>query len=441
MVIQEPTPTSNLIPFGFDLYLHDGPVGNGNLLPAVWNDLRMTFNSRENWPTFMPYDHRGGGLYCITHYHKKSAGFPISQLTDQKFVYSIPMTGCIQAYLGLDNLQDRKNDSIFEGVSPVALDAIRKNRALLAFDCIFEGHCNTYWKIFDHIFQQCAAYDVPFHNVLYATGNVSTHDNYAAWEHPDKSMRILTTNWFLDGMRSALRHVPMQFVSENEALKKRPKHFLNFNRQPRPHRVFCVSQLIRRKLLNNFLVSFPPYDLYKFYGVDYLRHHINVPTVMNDVLRMKSILPLEIDTDDFLMNHAFTHNKTPYLDSYINLVSETRFYDTRGDSVFFSEKIFKPIANLQPFIIIGPAGSLAKLRQMGYITFDPFINESYDSEPDPYHRIEMILDEVERLCRLPLQTIHNWYGGIFPLLVHNKHVMLEGEECTNDIVKALQEFF
>ena len=77
-----------------------------------------------------------------------------------------------------------------------------------------------------------------------------------------------------------------------------------------------------------------------------------------------------------------------HLDSYWNFIVETHFDQ---DTCFLTEKTFKCILNLQPFIVVGSAGSLRLLHHLGYKTFSDIINERYDNETDPYQRMtEMI---------------------------------------------------
>ena len=61
-----------------------------------------------------------------------------------------------------------------------------------------------------------------------------------------------------------------------------------------------------------------------------------------------------------------------------------------------SEKVLKPCAFRQPFIVWGPQGYLKWLRGLGFQTFFA-INESYDDEPDNEKRLEMVVREVKRL--------------------------------------------
>lgn len=86
-----------------------------------------------------------------------------------------------------------------------------------------------------------------------------------------------------------------------------------------------------------------------------------------------------------------------YSHMVIEVVLETIF-DT--DHVSLTEKSLRPLATATPFILAGPAHSLQYLREYGFETFDPWLNESYDLEPDPYKRLIMIVQELSRLAKL-----------------------------------------
>ena len=108
-----------------------------------------------------------------------------------------------------------------------------------------------------------------------------------------------------------------------------------------------------------------------------------------------------------------------YLDSFVSVVTEPQYGEDEL-SVFCSEKIFKSIACLHPFIIVGGKGSLKRLRQLGYKTFDGFIDESYDKESDSTKRMAMVAAEVKRLCSMSKEEIHNWYWSMEEILYHNR---------------------
>ena len=89
--------------------------------------------------------------------------------------------------------------------------------------------------------------------------------------------------------------------------------------------------------------------------------------------------------------HQFTRYNTksdgdlifPYHKSKIELVAETV-----TDYFFITEKTTKPIRAGIPFVMIGSYNFLKKLRRIGFKTFSPFIDESYDDEVDLDTRIQ-----------------------------------------------------
>ena len=84
------------------------------------------------------------------------------------------------------------------------------------------------------------------------------------------------------------------------------------------------------------------------------------------------------------------------------------------------EKIWKPIYNYHPFIILGTPHCLRKLKELGFKTFHPFINESYDEEINHGKRMSMIVDEIERLCKMDFEMLKDWYQNLSHILEYNK---------------------
>ena len=49
---------------------------------------------------------------------------------------------------------------------------------------------------------------------------------------------------------------------------------------------------------------------------------------------------------------------------------------------------------------------------MGFKTFHPFIDESYDDVLDKDKRQKMIFKQIEILCNKSVEEIHDWYWSI-----------------------------
>ena len=65
----------------------------------------------------------------------------------------------------------------------------------------------------------------------------------------------------------------------------------------------------------------------------------------------------------------------PYRSTCFSIVTETQF---RNDVLFVSEKVWKPIRNRHPFLVVGTPGTLSYIRRLGFRTFTPLIDERYE---------------------------------------------------------------
>jgi len=105
-----------------------------------------------------------------------------------------------------------------------------------------------------------------------------------------------------------------------------------------------------------------------------------------------------------------------YNQSYYSCVIET-VIPVDNSFAMFSEKEAKPITAGRPFIIVGAKDHLKSFRSLGFKTFNPVIDESYDDEPNREKRISMILDSMEKLSKEdPIEV----YKRLQPILEHNK---------------------
>jgi len=216
----------------------------------------------------------------------------------------------------------------------------------------------------------------------------------------------------------------------NSSIRK--NKFLLMNRRLRPQRMILLC-LLGLDFIKENLVS---YDISLFdreNDLSFYLHHAGDD--IGEELYKKSFEIINnkkeiIDFDDINSVWGFNfENKEAYLNSYINICTETNFYE---DGLYLSEKTWKPIGHLQPFIQVNKAGALKELQNIGFKTFSPFINENYDNEEDDKLRIKMISDEILRLNSLSIDEIHNWYESIKDILIHNQSLLFKYAESKQD---------
>jgi hypothetical protein len=159
---------------------------------------------------------------------------------------------------------------------------------------------------------------------------------------------------------------------------------------------------------------------------------------------------LRADTHQFLACGPFradeldstTHNlyattvNQHFNDSYLNIILETHLDADQSGGTFLTEKTFKPIKNCQPFLLVGPAGSITQLKNMGYCTFDHVIDHSYDQEINNTRRWDMVCTEIERL--ITQVDLHQLYFDCRDDLLHNQQLFLSNKkDRLNSVIKEL----
>jgi hypothetical protein len=186
--------------------------------------------------------------------------------------------------------------------------------------------------------------------------------------------------------------------------------FLNYNRKPHRHRIELVSLLETSGLidygcvtLGNSKHTVNDLDInYKEYGADDVVGDVGIP---NDVY---SLGQLEI-----------------WNQSLVNIVSETQF--EFSTNVFLSEKIWKPIIGLRPFVVNGSPGIYRLLKRAGFDCFedlfpvDVLSNENFNNgwKFDNHKHI------VESLEQLKCKNLLEIYNQLRPRLLRNQQLFYE----------------
>ena len=81
---------------------------------------------------------------------------------------------------------------------------------------------------------------------------------------------------------------------------------------------------------------------------------------------------------------------------------------------------------IRPLIIVTAPNSLQYLKALGYKTYSPFIDESYDSIQDDGDRMLAILDQIEKLCSMPKKTLRKqWLPNVRTIANHNRNLLLK----------------
>ena len=332
----------------------------------------------------------------------------------------------IDAEIGPTNFILRPTESIVKEV----LAAKNSGKTKFMFCNLSEGYI---FKIVDkiHRIANLVAEHVDSKNIFYLCSSVRAEESYnntfstleetpTKWKH---KISILSSRAFqlfaqLDANAPCLR-------SNTEYLiKEKDKDFLCFNRNPNRHRLQLVDRMLEHGLINRGYYSFDPPN-----------HPSWLTSISTDEFKNiklhESLFPIRLNMTPNINPSILTDADMRYFDnSYFSIVTESMFYNTGPDiaahqwlpnKVFMTEKIFKPIAALHPFITLSAPGSLAELRELGYKTFSPMIDETYDTIIDPYERFDAIYQEINRLSHQTTANWIQWQTDIKLIVEHNRN--------------------
>jgi hypothetical protein len=146
--------------------------------------------------------------------------------------------------------------------------------------------------------------------------------------------------------------------------------------------------------------------------------------VNDDFIRTNRIdaTPVAIDIQHPMIEHGPNHASRSQFDSNfyskiaLDIVNESVFHYPYP---FISEKTLRPMLRRRMFIHYGPANMLRTLHLKGFVSFDNILDESYDSIEDPEERFLAVTEEIERFCRLDLETIKQYYRDNQDRFDHN----------------------
>lgn len=235
-----------------------------------------------------------------------------------------------------------------------------------------------------------------------------------------------TFPWFLKGeykvrysMIEEQVNNHLNSILQDNKENKKTKHFLCLNRRPRVPRVVLFGTICTNPVINkNTYITMGPHMFPE--GVEF-RPIVHIRTLLPkkvaeyiDNYNFKK--PVHIIDNFNNNNEANGINERLHKSCFLNIVTETL---DEKEIIFLSEKIFKPIYMLQPFIVVGNPNTLKELRKMGYRTFNKWWDESYDEEEDLLKRILKIETLLEKLSKLSYEELYTLTQEMEETLIHN----------------------
>ena len=328
----------------------------------------------------------------------------ISNLEDHKHLYIIRV---YNPQYFLDNIKIG-----FSCISEKVLEDVRSKKALIVVECTSEGvyqvgFPNKELRTIDKWREES---NLPEYSVCALTGNLKSPDFVK-----DNNLKIRAFGQ--STFENDFLNPDYLNFNQDKLVNYKPDDkdlFLFYSRAPRNHRVYLGFLLDQNNLLN-----FGKMSLMK----------------INDNREDSHLTDLErkpyfdfIKGDDFHIDRKLTNDEN-LANTFIREHYESTFISITGESYpddetcFFSEKTFKPIYAGHPFLMYNGVNSLEYLKDLGYKTFDAWIDESYDTVPTYQKRAQKIIELLHKFKTYSIDDKTIIRNEMKEVLEHNNSVL------------------
>jgi hypothetical protein len=288
-------------------------------------------------------------------------------------------------------------------ISNEVLHRIRNKTAYFLVTLLYEGYMDD--ELLNHLSDYFTSKGFPLTQIIYMTNcynGKEVYEDYCKRNHKLPEMKMEYFPVFrID--KCDVQLAIAESVNSTYQPGPRKKTFLCFNRRYNDHRLMLYLAMVQRGLIDQC-----------YYSMDKTQPESNRSFVENckylisrfsdmgldssNVLAADKLLPLVLDNPNFAsypMETSVDPVKHLYDNSLVNIVTETYFCNK---IIHITEKTYKPIAFMQPFILLGAAGSLQHVKDMGFKTFGEFWDETYDLELDDKQRFNKIMSVIESIA-------------------------------------------
>lgn len=345
-----------------------------------------------------------------------------------KYIYPITVSPHFDDFAGLTNSGSKLNGEYFwKHMSSQALEDARNGRALIFLDYGQENYISqiAYEKLHYAIDRS----GIPKEQIILAFNSFNAQELYEEWFRPEER-RMEVKNWpyvlantsYYYSQVFEARIEPDKFVASKNTIRK--NHFVFKIRRPRSYRQALLFKMCSDNLLELGDWSWLQQSSYDEQSLENIKHYYQFDIDNEKIKNLYQQLPhsLQDEQGSYSTISSWTDKQTlTYENAYFYICTETY---THGEYKSVTEKVCKPMVNFLPFLFVSFHGALAWLRHLGFKTFSPFIDESYDDEPDEGKRVTMVYNEIKRLCAMSKEELHNWYWQMEDILLHNRNHLL-----------------
>ena len=212
---------------------------------------------------------------------------------------------------------------------------------------------------------------------------------------------------------SPLCGITLDLTDNKEYVDYTPTHhYVCLNRLPRWEREEITKTLLDRGLDKYGKISYAS-------GLDATQFRTQYPDA-------DARFPMYIDSV-VSFEQGYNTDNNSISNAMFNIVTESAYeqpdsrpnYANTHVNATISEKTYKTFLTGQLPIFVAPYHTVTSARQFGFDMFDDVIDHGYDLESDPVKRIQLVADQVEKICHMSIDDLQYLKMHLQPRLINN----------------------
>lgn len=470
---------------GYDILTFNGPIPNClpyHMVPTIKEASNYDFSMSgeffqkkhgEYWPIFNSnfFDYSNDSVVKSVYEIRYER---IYKKNSQKWFYIIEPFGSLDPFFGNT---ENFNIPIIYNIPKETLDEIKNGNGNILINYIIDGGIGIKKENFLKLKKYFDENDIPDQKIYLIFQDFKLNDYLkkigANYNFLNFNMALLSkskefyntisnpefTYWNKDSIEPQVGQIEAKKSSIQTI--QTLKNFLNgrndFNKKifdeinpKKDFLFFCRHIRVERLLILDFLYKRGEDKSFYSWSKKFMNESKNIIKEFEEVTKNSELANKFLNEDRILDVPDITkiagygfEDSSLYNNSFLSIVGESVFFQKDEDfkSGYLSEKIWKPIGHCHPFVIVGPSKSLQYLKELGFKTFSPYIDESYDDIEDDTLRLVEIFKVLENFGNQSIDQKYEFLNKIFDILEYNYNYFLSIKQYESVYRKKYIEFF
>lgn len=183
-----------------------------------------------------------------------------------------------------------------------------------------------------------------------------------------------------------------------------------------------LAKHLHTNWIDDTILSFKPNILS---AQHYFKNDVNL-FYQDEIKWVEEYAPIDVDAVQRMgvsgsigFADSLSESATYYHRYFLEIVTET---DSKNP-YWITEKTLRPLVFGKPFILFSGPYALQHLRNLGFQTFSPWINESYDLIENQFDRFDAIINEIDRIAAMSYDQLKHMATEMNDILAYNQETL------------------